>query len=216
MEREPFLARVRDALRGAGVRELPRSFPATPASADGSASPDRFVSELAKTGGMARVVPMTALPDAVADVVHELPAGRRTVVSPDTGDFQEAIHRGLRAALAEVVTPATPAEWREEAASADLGVSSATLGIASTGSVLIVPGPDSPRVVSLLPEAHLVVLPAGRVVPGFEDAMATLGSLVSSSSAPVIVTGPSRTSDIEMTTVLGVHGPRILRVLLVE
>jgi L-lactate dehydrogenase complex protein LldG len=71
-------------------------------------------------------------------------------------------------------------------------------------------------VASLLPPAHLAIVPVGRLVAGLEDAMAALTELVDRSSAPVLVTGPSNSSDIEMITVHGVHGPRVLRVLLVE
>jgi len=61
-----------------------------------------------------------------------------------------------------------------------------------------------------------VVLPMSRLVPGLEEALEAVAAVQGTSSAPVLVTGPSRTSDIEMTTVFGVHGPRALRVLLVE
>jgi L-lactate dehydrogenase complex protein LldG len=88
--------------------------------------------------------------------------------------------------------------------------------VAATGSILLVPGPDHPRVASLLPGVHLAVVPMSRLVPGLEEVMEVLASVAGSSSAPVLVTGPSRTTDIEMTTVLGVHGPRAVHVLLVN
>jgi L-lactate dehydrogenase complex protein LldG len=124
------------------------------------------------------------------------------------------VERGLYLAGAEVTRP-DPADWRDRAAGADLGITSGALGIAATGSVLLIPGPDAPRVASLLPSAHLVILPADRLVPGLEEAMMAVAEAVESSSAPVLVTGPSRTSDIEMTTVYGAHGPRSVHVLLV-
>jgi len=71
-------------------------------------------------------------------------------------------------------------------------------------------------VARLLPETHLVLLPASRLVPGLEEALEAVATVSGTSSAPVLITGPSRTSDIEMTTVFGVHGPRSLRVLLIE
>jgi len=84
-----------------------------------------------------------------------------------------------------------------------------------TGSILIAPGPNAPRVASLLPPAHLAILSADRLVPGLEEIMTTVAELAERSSSAVLITGPSRTTDIEMTTVFGVHGPRVLRVLLV-
>ena len=106
--------------------------------------------------------------------------------------------------------------WREEAERAALGVTSARLGVGATGSVLIASGAASPRAASILPAAHLVVMPADRIVPGLEEALEEVARLASSTSSPFLVTGPSRTSDIEMQMVIGVHGPRSLHILLVD
>ena len=82
--------------------------------------------------------------------------------------------------------------------------------------MLIGAGPDSIRLASLLPPAHLVVLPVGRLLAGFEELFADMGQLVGARSGALLVTGPSRTADIEMTIVRGVHGPRTMGVLLVD
>jgi L-lactate dehydrogenase complex protein LldG len=218
MERTAFLDRLRQALPPGEVGpSLPLSFPSTPASGSGDPSEDlaeRFLAELAKQNGLGRVVTRDELSGAVADVAQEIRGSRRTVVTADTNAFDAEIRAGLTAAHAEIVDPA-PGEWRTEAAQADLGVTSAVLACAATGSILIAPGPASPRVASLLPAAHLAILPADRIVPGFEEVMTTVAELAASSSSTVLITGPSRTTDIEMTTVFGVHGPRVLRVLLV-
>ena len=68
---------------------------------------------------------------------------------------------------------------------------------------------------SILPEIHLVILPADRLVPGLEDALEAVAQLAEGCSNPFLVTGPSRTSDIEMEMVLGAHGPRAVHVQLV-
>ena len=62
----------------------------------------------------------------------------------------------------------------------------------------------------------LVILPADRLVPGLEQAMDFLGGMAAGHANPFLVTGPSRTSDIEMQMVIGVHGPRAVHVLLVD
>jgi L-lactate utilization protein LutC len=59
-------------------------------------------------------------------------------------------------------------------------------------------------------------MPVTRLVPGMEEALERAGRSVRERTAVVLVTGPSRTADIEMQIVYGVHGPRALRVLLVE
>jgi L-lactate dehydrogenase complex protein LldG len=216
MDRAAFLQRVRTAVAGSPPVERPASWPAAPGSGGGSDTPpaERFAAELAKTTGVARVVGPEDLAQAVADVAREVGAAR-AVVAEDTEFAGEAIDEGLRLAGVESVRPSAEG-WRGAAAETDLGVTSAHLGVAATGSILIVPSPGSPRVASLLPPAHLAIVPVGRLVAGLEDAMAALTELVDRSSAPVLVTGPSNSSDIEMITVHGVHGPRVLRVLLVE
>lgn len=226
MQRAAFLERVRRALAareaagdgaGAGAAvALPERWPPTPGAGDGSVDPERFATALAATHGQARIVDASELSGAVATVAREMGRSRRTVVAPDVDRYRDEIEDGLLQAFADVIRPASPAEWRAEAAAADMGITSAVCGVVATGSVLIVPGPDCPRVASLLPTVHLVILPVTRLVPGLEEAMAAVAAAAATSSAPVLVTGPSRTSDIEMATVYGVHGPKELRVLLVR
>src|SRR5438105_15323938 len=216
MDRTTFLERVRTALAGAPKDvELPASWPATPASGDGRADFETFQAGLARSNGMARLVRRDELAGAVADAAREVSA-RRVVVAADADGFRQEIERGLAEAGAEAVRPGDGPAWRDEAARADLGLTSAVLAVAATGSILMVPGPDCPRVASLLPPAHLAIVPASRLVPGLEEVTPVLTELAGRSSAPVLITGPSRTSDIEMATVYGVHGPKVLRVLLVE
>ncbi len=207
MEREAFLARVRAALADAAVPPLPASFPRTFASGDGRLF-ERFAEELAAAGGEARRIPSYALADAVAELAAE---ARAAVVTPDLGPFLGRVEEGLRRAGCEVLEPT-----RAAAARADLGITGAVLGVASTGSVLLRAGPDAPRTASLLPPVHLAVLPEGRLLPGFEELCAALPDLVRDASQAVLVTGPSRTTDIERTLVRGVHGPLRVVVLVIS
>lgn len=96
-----------------------------------------------------------------------------------------------------------------------VGLTGAHAALADTGSVVLVHGDGRPRLVSLLPPVHVAVVPIDRM-------HATLGALVGSEPAlftlatnVVVVTGPSRTADIEMTLTRGVHGPRIVHVVFV-
>jgi L-lactate dehydrogenase complex protein LldG len=175
---------------------------------------ERFVRELGRVNGSVRRVREDELTEAVRRAAEDLAAGS-AVVAPDLDDLGPAVGDGLRRAGVRVARPEGSA-WREQAAEADLGVTSAVLGVASTGSVLIEAGERSPRTASLLPGAHLVVMPASRLVPGMEEALERADRSVRDRTAVVLVTGPSRTADIEMQIVYGVHGPRSLTVLLVE
>jgi L-lactate dehydrogenase complex protein LldG len=220
MDRAAFLDRVRLRLRDVDGPSLVESFPPTPASGS-DASPERFLAVLRAVNGEGELVLRAGLRDAIATAVTNGDSSRakdmkRTaVVSADASEFGEDIDAALSGAGLEVVRPTSGTKWRQEAARAAIGVTSAMLGVASTGSVLIGSDASSPRAASILPETHLVILPADRLVPGLEEALEVVAGLASTHSAPFLVTGPSRTSDIEMEMVLGAHGPRRLHVLLV-
>jgi len=97
-----------------------------------------------------------------------------------------------------------------------LAVSPAVCGIAETGSVMLASGPDSPTTHNFVPDDHVVVLEAGRIVDHFEDAWAVLRARPQGMPrATNIISGPSRTADVEQTIQLGAHGPRRVHVILV-
>ena len=169
---------------------------------------ERFAAELMQLGGQARLIASRDLADAVA---ASSIGCRRSVVGEDLGAFRSAITEGLSASGC-VVVPA----GRDQAASADLGVTGGLWAVASTGSVLVAADPGAPRTTGLLPQRHLIVLPEERLLPGLEELFEQLPDVVSETSAAVLVTGPSRTSDIEMISVRGVHGPGRVMVLLVS
>ncbi len=216
MERTAFLDRIRGALAGVEAPALPATFPPTPASAP-DASPQRFLTALRAVSGTGSAVDPSGLSVALAEALRGLSVnGRRTaVVAPDTAPYAEAVDEALAATGLEAVRPARGPQWRDAAASAAVGITAARLGVAATGSVLIVSGPDSPRAASILPEHHVVLLPAECLVASLEDALPVVAAAAAASSGPFLVTGPSRTSDIEMEMVLGAHGPRTLHVLLI-
>jgi L-lactate dehydrogenase complex protein LldG len=97
-----------------------------------------------------------------------------------------------------------------------VGVTGVFAALAETGTLMLVSGPDTPATVSLLPETHVAVVPAGRIVKRMEEgwalARAELGVLP---RAVNFVSGPSRTADIDQTLVLGAHGPYRLHMVIV-
>lgn len=207
MERSAFLARILDRLAGVGSEALPEALPATFASGDGRLF-ERFSEELAKVGGEARRVPAGDVESAVTTLAE---GERAAVVADGVGPFGEAIRAGLSRAGCRHLAPS-----REAAAEAGVGVTGAELGVASTGSVLVRMGPDAPRVASLLPFHHLVILPEDRLVAGFEELFAAMPEHALAASQTVLITGPSRTADIELSLVRGVHGPARFTVLVVS
>lgn len=97
-----------------------------------------------------------------------------------------------------------------------LGITGAFCAIAETGTLMLLSGASTPAGTSLLPETHVALLPAARIVKGMEDAWALLrkehGRLP---RAVNFVSGPSRTADIEQTIVIGAHGPYRVHIVLV-
>jgi L-lactate dehydrogenase complex protein LldG len=96
----------------------------------------------------------------------------------------------------------------------EAGVSEAAYGLADTGSVVLVASPEEPRSRSLLPFVHVSLLRKDRILPGLEELFEAVGPDLPSALA--IVTGPSRSADIEQTLVVGVHGPGEVHVVLVS
>jgi L-lactate dehydrogenase complex protein LldG len=94
------------------------------------------------------------------------------------------------------------------------GVSEALYGLADTGSVVLAASPAEPRANSLLPAVHVSLLREDRILPGLEALFDAVGSDLPSALA--IVTGPSRSGDIEQLLAVGVHGPGEVHVVLLQ
>ncbi|MBI3140285.1 MAG: lactate utilization protein C [Rhodocyclales bacterium] len=100
---------------------------------------------------------------------------------------------------------------------ADLvGLTGAFCAAAETGTLVLCSSPDSPATVSLLPETHIAVVAASRIVAGMEEAWALMRQELGELPRAVnFISGPSRTGDIEQTLVLGAHGPYRVHILVV-
>jgi L-lactate dehydrogenase complex protein LldG len=96
-------------------------------------------------------------------------------------------------------------------------VSHAIAAVAETGTVVLVSGPDNPTTLNFLPDIHIVIVNAADVAGDFESVMAHLRERFGPGALPRtvnMITGPSRSADIEQTLILGAHGPRKLHVIL--
>ncbi|PYS70648.1 MAG: hypothetical protein DMF69_12830 [Acidobacteria bacterium] len=95
----------------------------------------------------------------------------------------------------------------------DVGITYAQAGIAETGTLVLDSSRERNRLVSLVPPVHIAILNASSIVQTLGEALATLRQAEEVSPIITLVTGPSRTADIELTLAIGVHGPQELYVI---
>ncbi|GAA3565657.1 MULTISPECIES: LutC/YkgG family protein [Marinobacter] len=95
----------------------------------------------------------------------------------------------------------------------DASLTSTLGGIAETGSLILWPTRDEPRLMSLVPPIHIAVLDADQLYSTFLDALRQQGWSAGMPTNALLISGPSKTADIEQTLAYGVHGPRELIVL---
>jgi L-lactate dehydrogenase complex protein LldG len=103
---------------------------------------------------------------------------------------------------------------RQFLASADMVISGAACAIAETGTLILLAGPGNPRSATNLPPVHLVVIRPDQIVPTLSSVVPFLRVAAGNASCVTLITGPSRTSDIEQISTIGVHGPGELHVII--
>jgi L-lactate dehydrogenase complex protein LldG len=176
----------------------------------------RFVAEQQSTGGeVRRVASWAALPEVVVPWLAE--AGVRSIITgrePRLEPLRErvAAHGGLT--LRRYERPLE--EQRAELFATDCGITTSRGAIAETGSIVLVPTPAEPRLLSLAPEVHLAIVERTALHPTLA-AFIQAGSYQAELPANlVLVSGASRTADIELVLAMGVHGPKRLLVALID
>jgi L-lactate dehydrogenase complex protein LldG len=195
--RDVVLSRIRAAIAGAPVQEVPRDYATTTTERD-------VVSVFAERVAdyHARVVRRPA--GDVAEVIRAELGGRRVAVPAE-------LPRHWYDGASAVVDDGLPIEELDRL---DGALTGCRLAIAETGTIVLDGGSLSGRrALSLVPDYHLCVVAAAQVVGTVPEAVAALAP----PAGPLtFVSGPSATSDIELSRVEGVHGPRTLVVLIAE
>ena len=234
--RDRFLQRVRHAVRAGnrmyGEPELPPSSPAaTSAIRDDIAA--WFVEQVTTAGGMVeRVANEEQARQSVIDLVRKFQPRR---VGLGRSSLLERLQ--IAAALEELgfstwsETALRPEEdlSDEEAEEVkrtlfdiDISVTGVAWLIAETGSIVVTSEPGSTRSLSLLPPVHIAVAERSQILPRLADLPSRLCSAEDADSEPsppscvTLITGPSKTGDIELRLVTGVHGPGELHVVLID
>jgi L-lactate utilization protein LutC len=220
--RERFLDRVRKALASDTQPGQRRDMPPRGQVGYQGAGPDavqRFCDELTVAGAKAYRVP--DLPSAIA-VIGKLVAeagaqrvllGRGTVV--DSLNLAGALSQS--GATTVTARELMAGNGRDVSFQAQLGITGVFAAIAETGSLVVASGPDEPRSFSLLTPIHIAVVDRRQIVPDLFDFFdASLRPSNGLPSCVTLITGPSKTGDIELRLVTGVHGPGEVHVVIIE
>ncbi len=216
-DRQTFLDRVRSRLTTEPHENLPHP-----------------LVEVAEIPLVGYVRQLDDLPAAFTDAAERV--GVRVVRIADTEALREVLaglteEHGIRSAVASGDPETAAAVSHLEAlgvgirpfdgpaacADADLGVTGAAWAIAATGTLVAEAGRAGGRTASLLPPVHLAVVPVQRLVPTAGDLFRRMAEIHPEGppSQLVLITGPSRSGDIEMQITVGVHGPKHVIVVLV-
>jgi L-lactate dehydrogenase complex protein LldG len=150
--------------------------------------------------------------DAAREAVSALIAGKRAVASGALYLAGCAITGldNVQSAFADATA------FRQACADADVGITSADYALADTGTLVMISGAEESRLVSLLPPSHIAVVPASRLLENLDELLIRIPRPADQTSSMVLITGPSRTADIEQILVRGVHGPGEITVILVD
>ncbi|MDR7401954.1 MAG: LUD domain-containing protein [Armatimonadota bacterium] len=193
--REHILARLRG--RSPSDISLPDVYRTAGRPAD---APDLFARRAREAAAEVVVAPAHGWARQLAAQMRD--RGVRTVAVWEDPLLAPAVE-ALREAGMAIVGPGEHTPQRLDAC--DAGLTTAEAAVATSGTLVLACGPGRPRTTSLLPPLHVTVLPAGRVVATLEDLLAGLPRPLP--SALTLISGPSRTADIELVPVRGVHGP---------
>lgn len=153
----------------------------------------------------------------VPRLIAELAQGTPVIVACDLAELQDALARlGTRCTVAERARSDVDS-LEARLLAAGISVTRGLAGIAASGTVVVGPSGGNGGLISCLIPRHCVLLEEEKVADSLAEVLSTLSTeSVASGVEMVFITGPSRTADIEMMSVLGVHGPLELHVVLVS
>jgi L-lactate dehydrogenase complex protein LldG len=213
--RERILGDIRNALgRTPNQPPLFEGAPLAPAKLripelDRDLLTDLFVQKFEALGGKSlRVRDTAAVVPAIADLLT-----LRSAVASNSPFLRRCGITGLPQVQAGF-TDRT--ELKEACAAADIGITSVDYALAATGSFVMLSSPNEARLISLLPPAHIAIFPRSLILANLDELLSILPRPADQTSSMVLITGPSRTADIEQILVRGVHGPGEIYAVIVD
>ncbi|MBK9696587.1 MAG: lactate utilization protein C [Propionibacteriaceae bacterium] len=213
--REEILSRIRTSLADVVQPDPALDVPNPWVYGQPTAMPDileRFVDMTVDYKADVRRVPSDQVAGLIKDML--LGVGVGSVVLPS------GLDAGWRQAIAEAgitIHDDDPQLSRAELNGIDAVVTASAVSIAETGTIVLDHAADQGRrALTLVPDTHLCVVRADQVVSDVPEAVGRLAEAVTNGNPLTWISGPSATSDIELSRVEGVHGPRTLLVILAE
>lgn len=170
---------------------------------------DSFAARATAAGAEVHAAACATAPALVTRVLQAA-AARRVALEAAIAATLPGLAMALTGAGLTVVGSDAPLA---ELVAADAGVSLAAFAVAETGSVALASPRRGDRLASMLPATHIVIVRAGDMLVDLDAAGERLRTAVSPHAYVSLVTGPSRTADIERVLTIGVHGPRALHVV---
>jgi L-lactate dehydrogenase complex protein LldG len=175
----------------------------------------RFIAEVERVKGMVHA----AESDAQAKQILRALLIQKSVKRATCWDGEYIPLDGVAAMLSDLDITRVAGD-NAQVATADVGITGVDWAIAATGTLVLSSGQGRSRMASLLPPVHIAIVTTDQLVPRLEDYIAAQRadklSVFRTSSNITLITGCSRTSDIEMQPVFGVHGPLELHIVLIE
>ena len=213
MSREHILHRIRTAI-GRSAGQPPSVAPPVRIRVpgdDGNSRVARVTTMLARVEALAGKTYHAATPEDARAFVAAAIAGKTALASnaPFLAECGIANLPGVRTGIVD------REELRECCSTMDIGITSADYALADTGTLVMLSSPQEARLISLLPPAHIAVVPSERILSGLDELFSILPRAAEQTSSMVLITGPSRTADIEQILVRGVHGPGEITVVAV-
>lgn len=166
-----------------------------------------FFDELKKLSGVGQRLVQNDVSDALKTLVAENNIRKATLWRTPLID-KLGIGKALRALGVELISPIAE---KHDMALCDLGITEADFILPETGTIVLHASADMPRAVSLLPRIHLAIVRPNMLRSDMHDVFTE----AKNENYLVFITGASRTADIELTTTLGVHGPKELFVWMI-
>jgi L-lactate dehydrogenase complex protein LldG len=192
---------------GAAVSARPQILPPRSAG-DVEAEVDQLLREVTALAGVAKRVGPDAIEASLRSLIEREAVRRATLWNTPTLRGLDVEDR-LRACGVEIVAPHAD---KHALAQCDLGVTEADFALPETGTLGLLSSAERPRGVSLLPRVHLAIVSRS----AFRADLQQVFSEAKAHPYLILVSGPSRTADIELTVTLGVHGPSALHLWVLD